>query len=53
VTDPQGVAWETFHTLGSAPTFSAPTPTVDTVATACCAPKKAVGIPVVAAKSCC
>ena len=61
VTDPQGIAWETFHTLDSAPTFSAPVaapiaaPLVahDAAATACCAPKKAVGIPVVAAKSCC
>jgi len=53
VTDPQGVAWETFHTLGSAPTFSAPNPAVEPAANACCAPKRAVGIPVVAAKSCC
>jgi len=53
VTDPQGVAWETFHTLGSAPTFSAPNQAAEPAANACCAPKKAVGIPVVAAKSCC
>lgn len=57
VTDPQGVAWETFHTLGSAPTFSAPVPDVTVAqapaANACCAPKKAVGIPVVAEKACC
>jgi catechol 2,3-dioxygenase-like lactoylglutathione lyase family enzyme len=48
VTDPQGIAWETFHTLGSVPTFggsaspapgeSAPscTPSSNTVG-ACCA----------------
>jgi catechol 2,3-dioxygenase-like lactoylglutathione lyase family enzyme len=53
VTDPQGVAWETFHTLGSVPTFSAPEPAAAPAANACCAPKKTVGIPVVAAKSCC
>jgi lactoylglutathione lyase len=53
VTDPQGIAWETFHTLGSAPTFSAPAPAPEPAANACCAPKKAIGIPVVSAKSCC
>jgi extradiol dioxygenase family protein len=53
VTDPQDVAWETFHTLASAPTFSSPDLAVDAPATACCPPKKAVGIPVVPAKSCC
>lgn len=53
VTDPQGIAWETFHTLGSAPTFSAPNPAAEPAANVCCAPKKAVAIPVVSAKSCC
>ena len=65
VTDPQGIVWETFHTLDSAPTFSAPVAAPlstdeatddaadDAAATACCTPKKAIGIPVVAAKSCC
>ncbi len=38
VTDPQGVAWETFHTLGSAPVYgqSAPTGTGRPAAAACC-----------------
>jgi lactoylglutathione lyase len=33
VTDPQGVAWEQFHTLGSIPTFGG----TKEVAAACCA----------------
>ncbi|MEF7612603.1 ArsI/CadI family heavy metal resistance metalloenzyme [Aquincola sp. MAHUQ-54] len=54
VTDPQGIAWEQFHTLGSIPVFSqAPRP-VQTPAAACCAPRgKPVGIPVEPASSCC
>lgn len=48
VTDPQGLAWETFHTLGSAPTFGgrrgAPDENQD-----CCAPE----VPSPAAQSCC
>jgi len=58
VTDPQGVAWETYHSLGSIPRFGA-----DAVehasapaATACCAPGTnatvSATIPV-KAKSCC
>jgi hypothetical protein len=58
VTDPQGVAWETYHSLGSIPRFGA-----DAVehasapaATACCAPATnatvSATIPV-KAKSCC
>jgi hypothetical protein len=55
VTDPQGVAWEQFHTLSSIPTFSeAPVPNV--AATACCAadsPRgKPIGVPVKAAGCC-
>ena len=62
VTDPQGVAWEHFHTLGNIPVFNeAAVPAVATKevaveASACCAPKprgKPVGIPVKAANSCC
>jgi lactoylglutathione lyase len=57
VTDPQGIAWEHFHTLGDIPVFSenskataSPTPQ----AGACCAPRgKPVGIPVKAGSSCC
>jgi catechol 2,3-dioxygenase-like lactoylglutathione lyase family enzyme len=53
ITDPQGIAWETYHTLGSIPTFGADakalTKAVDAatakvessaVASACCAPAK-------------
>lgn len=35
VTDPQGIAWETFHTLGEVPTFGS---AERTLAGACCAP---------------
>ena len=34
ITDPQGIAWESFHTLGDIPTFSAAVKS----AAACCAP---------------
>jgi catechol 2,3-dioxygenase-like lactoylglutathione lyase family enzyme len=68
VTDPQGVAWEHFHTLDDIPVFSQKAPAADGQS-ACCAttaqpampssatPRgKPVGIPVAAAKpasSCC
>lgn len=39
ITDPQGVAWEHFHKLGSIPVFNeAPQPAPGT-APACCAPR--------------
>ena len=50
ITDPQGIAWEHFHTLGNIPVFHeagktpeagaccAPAPTGDKAAAACCAP---------------
>jgi catechol 2,3-dioxygenase-like lactoylglutathione lyase family enzyme len=60
VTDPQGIAWEHFHTLGDIPVFSekvrvpADTPLEPA---ACCAPRaprgKPVGIAVKSASSCC
>lgn len=51
ITDPQGVAWEHFHTLGDVPTFS---PKATAVADACCTPRgKAVGVPVAAASTGC
>jgi catechol 2,3-dioxygenase-like lactoylglutathione lyase family enzyme len=64
VVDPQGIAWEHFHTLGNVPVFSeakaapSPTPAAEAAtpqaASACCAPRgKPVGIPVAAAKSKC
>ena len=59
VTDPQGIAWEQFHTLSSIPTFSGTPATVPEASSACCAgnaPRgKPVSIPVAGAKagSCC
>ncbi|NLF77918.1 MAG: glyoxalase/bleomycin resistance/dioxygenase family protein [Chloroflexi bacterium] len=48
VTDPQGVAWEQFHTLGDIPVFSEKQPAVQPQSdSACCAPKgKPLSIPV-------
>jgi catechol 2,3-dioxygenase-like lactoylglutathione lyase family enzyme len=55
VTDPQGIAWEHFHTLGSIPVFREEKESGSTTAEggtgdaapACCAPRgKPVGIPV-------
>ena len=56
VTDPQGIAWEHFHTLGNIPVFSEKTaPSTET--SACCAtpaPRgKPIGIAVKSASSCC
>jgi catechol 2,3-dioxygenase-like lactoylglutathione lyase family enzyme len=60
VTDPQGIAWEHFHTLGNIPVFNEKAaaqaaPAAD--ASACCTPRQAagkpVGIPVKAGSSCC
>lgn len=57
VTDPQGIAWEHFQTLGDIPVFSESqkeTPSPTPQASACCAPRgKPVGIPVKAGSSCC
>jgi hypothetical protein len=57
VTDPQGIAWEQFHTLGNIPVFSEQKPEVVAEASACCAgaaPRgKPVAIPVKSASSCC
>lgn len=41
VTDPTGIAWETFHTLGDVPTFDG-APAEAKAATACCTPAVAV-----------
>ena len=60
ITDPQGIAWEHFHTLGDIPLFNekAPEPAAPAgEAPACCAPRqpagKPVGIPLRAGSSCC
>ena len=57
ITDPQGVAWEQFHTLDSIPVFSEATPPAGETS-ACCVPntpaaRKLIAIPVAAAASCC
>ena len=56
VTDPQGIAWEHFHTLDSIPVFSEQATTA-AQASACCAspaPRgKPVGIAVKPASACC
>lgn len=53
VTDPTGIAWETFHSLGSVPTFGE-----EPAAAAPCCPTEPAAVPVpaqipVAAKACC
>jgi catechol 2,3-dioxygenase-like lactoylglutathione lyase family enzyme len=58
VVDPQGVAWETFHTLGSAPVYGETPEPPKAAAGACCGPAEAVAsLPKVAKKpaaaSCC
>lgn len=54
VTDPQGIAWEHFHTLDNIPVFGEGTREVEAQASACCAPStrgKAVGVAVKPAAS--
>jgi catechol 2,3-dioxygenase-like lactoylglutathione lyase family enzyme len=59
VTDPTGIAWETFHTLAEVPTFNGEGETASaSTAAACCAPEApsarlASRIPVKAAAGCC
>jgi catechol 2,3-dioxygenase-like lactoylglutathione lyase family enzyme len=67
VTDPTGIAWETFHTLGSIPVYGEDTPVFNhgssTVPTdpaerkTCCLPKKAESVaccePKVSGEPCC
>ena len=57
ITDPQGVAWEHFHTLGDIPVFSQAKSEAAAQESACCAPAaprgKPVGIPVKSSNSCC
>jgi catechol 2,3-dioxygenase-like lactoylglutathione lyase family enzyme len=59
VTDPSGVAWETFHSLGTVPVFGEDSETVGK-AKACCEPVKAsvsdpccVPITAISKSSCC
>ena len=57
ITDPQGVAWEHFHTLGDIPVFTHREAAPAAEASACCAPSaprgKPIGIPVKSGSSCC
>jgi extradiol dioxygenase family protein len=59
VTDPTGIAWETFHTLGEVPTFDGAEEAAPAGTTApCCAPAAPTAsleskIPVKAASGCC
>lgn len=56
ITDPQGIAWEHFRTLGDIPVFSEQAQAAAAAAEtpACCPPRgKPVGVPVKAAGSCC
>ena len=50
ITDPQGIAWETYRTLGEANIFGADTKKQASEAGACCAPRPQT-IAIVAAKS--
>lgn len=56
VTDPTGIAWETYHTLGSVPTFNGEQVS-EPAESACCAPvasaKVEAKIPVKSAATCC
>lgn len=51
ITDPQGIAWEHFHTLGDIPMFNEATGA--TAAGACCAPATTAAKPKVRANACC
>jgi catechol 2,3-dioxygenase-like lactoylglutathione lyase family enzyme len=45
VTDPQGIPWETFHSLGSIPTFGGAASPAKAEAPACCTPStKTAGV---------
>lgn len=58
VTDPQGVAWEHYHTLGNVPLFSmsdtaTPAPAATAAAASCCGSAPAPKAPAAQAASCC
>jgi len=58
ITDPQGIAWETYHTLGSIPTFGQDAKEAtktggSAVASTCCAPVKKAVEPGTARSTCC
>ena len=51
VTDPQGIAWEHFHTLGDIPVFKEAAPS--SAAGACCDPSAAAPAPAAPREACC
>ena len=51
VTDPQGIAWEHFHTLGDIPVFNEAAPS--SAPGACCTPSAAAPAPAVPRAACC
>ena len=51
VTDPQGIAWEHFHTLGDIPVFKEAAPS--SAAGACCDPSAAAPAPAAPRAACC
>ena len=55
ITDPQGIAWETFHTLDSVPVFGTDLRTADATEekTACCSPAATTAVEVVKSGACC
>ncbi len=52
VTDPQGIAWEHFHTLASIPVFREAAP-ADAPASACCTPAALTTTPAAQPAACC
>jgi catechol 2,3-dioxygenase-like lactoylglutathione lyase family enzyme len=56
VTDPSGIAWETYHSLGSIPLFGADATAPSAAPGGCCAPEPvavSASIPVKARPACC
>jgi catechol 2,3-dioxygenase-like lactoylglutathione lyase family enzyme len=56
VTDPAGIAWETYHSLGTIPMFGTEEASESTSASGCCSPEPAVvsaGISLQARAGCC
>ncbi|WP_354676583.1 ArsI/CadI family heavy metal resistance metalloenzyme [Cupriavidus plantarum] len=57
VTDPQGIAWEHFHTLGEVPVYGESRKIDAAQESACCAPRapkgKPIGVAITAKPSCC
>ena len=56
ITDPQGIPWETFHSLGSVPFYGEADSSLSPVESTCCAPDVATAAmpsPKAASKGCC